>query len=865
MKGRRRVWRKCVLLASLFFLVEGSFTSGLAWGDARHVAAEFESALSKTEPTVTQQVYAEPTPDQALLSGPSGILREDTAKRTRNSKTYVTKDGSFQTIVSLTDYHYEDTAGNWQDIQLALTDEADMANTALPLSQDASRAVLQLKQKGQLAAQSRKETSYKALQVPFDLTLPKTFTKGYSIERNAEKLTFLPIGANSVTGSVYGKDQVLYSQAWNHTDVRLEVKPTGIKESIVLHDSSAPTTFTYEVIGYDSIGKELYLDKPWLEDATGTKRDVTQAISKQGNRTYLSLQADTSGLKFPITIDPTVSTVSPSRDFYIYCTNNSTPACYGQNNMMLTFGNISVSYIFFDLSSIPSNANFSNATLHLYSSYNTPADESLDSTVYRVTENWNEMDTWIKNPTQYDYNNPILKKTITKYEAHTEWDITSAVRKWVSGEWINYGLAVGGRSYKDGDTSYYSREWEMYGSGTGPKLVLTYNLPASPPKVLSPNGGEVFDSQQLITWSPAVDPDNVQNSLTYQLQLSTNGGASWTDLLAPSAAGATSFGYTFSAIPDTTTALVRVRAFDGIDYGPWDQSDGYFSIRHNKAPNVPANRSPGSSSSAALLAGTTPVLNWSFSDPDAGDYQSAYTISLYNAANALIYNSGWISSSLTSFTVPEGKLSRNATYSWNVQVKDSKGTLSPLSPALFIKMNSLPNLTITSYADGQSIPDNILTFTWSYSDGDGQPQAKYQVVGSKDNWKTWAYNSGERSGSALTFTSPPLSNGSWNIAIRGFDGMEWSDWNYRTNLTLPNSFEPNDSTGNATPILYGNTYTTYLVTSTDVDYFKYTASANGGTACSSPPRPGRTTTYMSMTNRIICSLLGSEALEPGRT
>jgi hypothetical protein len=91
--------------------------------------------------------------------------------------------------------------------------------------------------------------------------------------------------------------------------------------------------------------------------------------------------------------------------------------------------------------------------------------------------------------------------------------------------------------------------------------------------------------------------------------------------------------------------------------------------------------------------------------------------------------------------------------------------------------------SITSYSDGLKMNDNTPTFTWNYSDLDGNPQAKYQVMGSLDNGVTWSYNSGEVASSATSHTTTALSDGEWDFRIRVFDGFAWSAWSNRNNVS----------------------------------------------------------------------------------
>ncbi|MEW9702170.1 S8 family serine peptidase [Paenibacillus sp. SI8] len=248
-----------------------------------------------------------------------------------------------------------------------------------------------------------------------------------------------------------------------------------------------------------------------------------------------------------------------------------------------------------------------------------------------------------------------------------------------------------------------------------------------------------------------------------------------------------------------------------------------------QAPYAPSNVSPGNSnSSTPMITSATPTLSWIFADPDSGDTQSAYEVLIYNAAGTtLINDSGWVSSAANSYTVPAGKLSPGATYSWLVKVKDSKGAISPNSASLYIRINKLPTLSLTSFTDGQQVSDNVLNFTWAYGDADGQAQKAYQVLGSQNNWATVGYNSGIVSLSNTSMLTPALASGTWSFKVLVSDGIDWSVAALRNNLLLPNAFEPNDTNTQAYAINYNQNYTSLLGSAADIDFFKYTASTTG--------------------------------------
>lgn len=332
---------------------------------------------------------------------------------------------------------------------------------------------------------------------------------------------------------------------------------------------------------------------------------------------------------------------------------------------------------------------------------------------------------------------------------------------------------------------------------------------------------------QTLTDDLSIQLGVVKQIHQYHIQISSDNGTSWTDVVALTAPGATLFTYDFSAVTATAQAKVRVRTHTNGLYSGWDTSDAVFTIGSNQTPTAPTALTPGSTNSGTpQTAAAAPVLAWTFSDPNVGDTQSALQIVVYNGVS-VVHDSGWVNSSASSYTVPNGTLSRNVVYNWKVRTKDYSGAISPYSSLYYVKTNRLPTPTLTSYTDSQTLTTNNLTFTWTYSDPEGQAQAQYRLTGSQDNWATIGYDSGTVNGAALTHSTPLLGSGTWKFKLVVNDGIEWSTAVYRNNLVLPNAFEPNETSGQAFPVNYNQNYTSLINSVSDQDYFAYTAAGTG--------------------------------------
>jgi hypothetical protein len=92
----------------------------------------------------------------------------------------------------------------------------------------------------------------------------------------------------------------------------------------------------------------------------------------------------------------------------------------------------------------------------------------------------------------------------------------------------------------------------------------------------------------------------------------------------------------------------------------------------NRQPNTPPTNNPkGTQAAPAVLTTLTPTLDWSFSDPDAGNMQSAYQVRIKDVATGTyIHDTGKVADSITDYTVPENVLQLNKTYTWEVSTWD---------------------------------------------------------------------------------------------------------------------------------------------------------------------------------------------------
>ncbi|MGF9909413.1 DNRLRE domain-containing protein [Brevibacillus porteri] len=706
------------------------------------------------------------------------VIGELPNKRTQNSKHYLLSDGSFQAVIFMGDVHYEDEHGNLQNIDTDLYDEADFDVMEFPVSQqkcDAFKARREIvegaKKKGVL---DREKFDFHALRVPFAATISRNFRKGYSVGKGENKLTFKPIGASVSIGRLNDekRNEIEYQDAWNDVDVKLELTERGVKETLILKTEKAPTSFSFQVEGNiadDLTAGELLLENAWLEDAVGTHRDVQQTVRRENGKVFVDIVADATGLVFPVVVDPTVGVgVSHfKRAVNRYFSDLTTGLKVGTYDEDQSNQSTYSTLLKFDVSSIPLRATVQSAYFEMYHYANAGRAATTDIQVRECLTDW------VSSGGYPSVNYTIVaSKSIYNNElGWHSWYIDSLVQKWIDGTAVNNGFELSAPS----NLTTYDQVKIFYDPNHSdttlrPKLTIRYNQTPTTPVVISPNGGETWDGQHTISWSASTDPDG--DSLRYQIQLTTDGGSTWKDIVALTGWGAASYPYNFANEPETSLAKVRIRAYDGSAYSPWDESNGVFRILHAKAPTQPTNLSP--SGGISVNRNTVLRLSWKHNDPNSNDPQSKFDLQ-WRVVGTTAWNTVTQATPNQFWDAPANTFPR-ANIEWKVRTYDQGSLVGPFSPqATFRAGDKADNPTIIGPQSPVPIARPVLE--WSSFE-----QSSYQVQTLNTN-RTVLWDSGEVASvnKARTIGMDLSNNTSYilRVRIKNVDGL-WSDWAERT-------------------------------------------------------------------------------------
>ena len=177
--------------------------------------------------------------------------------------------------------------------------------------------------------------------------------------------------------------------------------------------------------------------------------------------------------------DPALVTgLLPSDDTYINAIQPDTN--FGTDTLFQVWANSGGNrrgLLRFDLSSIPTDAIITSATLYIYTS---DSSTGVVTSVYRVTSPWSETTATWNSPWSIvggDYNNLISYASYSPNTANcmVTLNLTSLVSQWVNGTYQNYGMLL--LSTGNNHAFRYVSKEETTNLQNRPRLSVTYTTP----------------------------------------------------------------------------------------------------------------------------------------------------------------------------------------------------------------------------------------------------------------------------------------------------------------------------------------------------------------------------------------------------
>lgn len=276
------------------------------------------------------------------------VVRELTEYRTETGKVYLKSDGTLEAVVSAYPIHFKkDASSDWEEIDQTLKavtvdGEQMYENTnapfrvRLPGELDPGAAVELTDGASAISIQLLDHQNSAAKKVPKKAKASKKQQKGMT-------------GAQVAKENLNQYDSIEYSEVYSDTDIRYELDPGALKESIVLHSKPHPhASYRYRITadgmnaGLNPDGSvDFYPDStagtnaadtqavfhmpaPFMYDQSGEiSYDIVTALEQEADSYILTYTPSKDWLRnsarvYPVVLDPSVVVNSAIQDAYTY-------------------------------------------------------------------------------------------------------------------------------------------------------------------------------------------------------------------------------------------------------------------------------------------------------------------------------------------------------------------------------------------------------------------------------------------------------------------------------------------------------------------------------------------------------------------
>ncbi|WP_053733756.1 RHS repeat-associated core domain-containing protein [Nocardia sp. NRRL S-836] len=695
---------------------------GQRWGSAAGLSHLADGKVNRSLPATERGRYprvtgvVEPANTAAVEQGPvpartgfdRAASKEVTAARNAFEKSYTNTDGTETTEISATPVHYRGADGAWQPID----------TTVVPGN-----------------GRWRNATNTATLEFAGRADHPELVKVGVE----GGSLAYGLAGAAAVSGAAQGST-ITYAGVRPGVDVRLDVKPGGVKETLVLHGKPADHTFTFplrltgltarmadgQVVFTDATGAvRAVIPRGDLTDAAGVRSTAVGYELVDGG---LRVTADRDWLadparRYPVELDPTIGPPlnSEAADGAMYVRGTGSASGADQLQVGKLDGVSTASYVAFG--KVVENLRFHTiySAQLVVGSYFANSCRARPVTVHPVTQAWTASGS-------YSYPGPQVGAALgSKSFAHgfVEQGSTGSacppsaelidlgaagvtlVQGWVNGTTPNHGLSL----RADVSDPLSGKRLTGTAGSNPPRLYIThspYNAsyalpkPVPDPPVLQNQDGKVrftVTNRGAGDWTPG------NHYLAYRVYNAKTGAAVGqqrsASLPGTIARGATTtLDATIKALPPGTYFLdFSMVGPGGVFFTDHLVPPLRLSLRVVDIPPVVQELHPPNGYRAPTLTPTLWGRALDIDAPPGSSLSFKFEVCESGAAGSPVncFDSGY--QSAQSWAVPAGKLRWAKSYLWRVFVKDAGNEVtSPRSTVL----TEVPQPEITSRLAGAS-------------------------------------------------------------------------------------------------------------------------------------------------------------------
>src|SRR6058998_2540166 len=296
-------------------------------------------------------------------------------------------------------------------------------------------------------------------------------------------------------------------------------------------------------------------------------------------------------------------------------------------------------------------------------------------------------------------------------------------------------------------TTFTYRVSAINSVGTGPPSTTasatTLAVAPSPPTGLAASASS--SSQISLSWTAPMD--NGGSAITgYKIERSTDGGTTWSTLVANT--GNTATTYSDTGLTHTTTYTYRVSAINSI--GTSSASSVASATTPIAAPSLPTGVTATAASSSQV------GLTWTAPADNGGSAITGYKIERSTDGGStwttLVANTG-----STATTYSDTGLAHGTTYTYRVSAINSIGTSSSSSITSATTLAVVPSSPTGLAAASVSSSQNGLTWT-APADNGGSAITGYKIERSTDGGTTWSALVANTGSTATTYSDTGLTH-----------------------------------------------------------------------------------------------------------
>jgi len=481
--------------------------------------------------------------------------------RTEFTKTYLKSDGTLEAVVSATPIHFKED-GEWVEIDSTL-ETAENEKGEEVLKNKKGPFSVELPEELQNGSEVKIENGENESSIKFLDTKKSKAKKNKDKKEKAEKVTKAQ-RKRMTAGELFELDNnqtsaIEYSAVYNDTNIRYDVTPNEVKESIILQKApNKKAAYSYEITanGLTAVLNEdnsinfykgakaggatpvFSMPAPYMFDSNNEySYDIVTTLEGKNGKYILTYKPNYEWLKakeraYPVTVDPTITVNSGLQAAYTYSAESYKDTYLGYEKQ-LKVGNSNwqsendryYTYLkFTDLPQIPyDDYCIDSAYLLLTPGATGGSWEEMELGVYELTENWkthktgsaSQRITYNNSPADVGYSTATT--TVSRGGADNKiavgFEIAHIVEKWYNNPETNFGVKLAAHLEEGNNNNHIVFYRETCASGTAPYLSLTYSerIPVERIEITGKPENNKWENGNVCILSATVYPENATN------------------------------------------------------------------------------------------------------------------------------------------------------------------------------------------------------------------------------------------------------------------------------------------------------------------------------------------------------------------